>query len=92
MSGCTVYVCQEASAASHAAAKAVSEALQQAGMEGTDVREANYRVLVCTACPGILVELGYLSNNQDAKLLADRAFQAQLARSIADGITAFFKR
>jgi N-acetylmuramoyl-L-alanine amidase len=90
--GYTVYTCREASSESRAAAQAVAEALSQAGIEGTGLREADYRLLVCTTCPGMLVELGYLSNSRDAERLADRAVQAQLARAIADGIAAYFRR
>ena len=90
--GFTVYTCRRAPAESRAAAQAVAEALRKAGGEGMGVRQADYRVLVCADCPGILVELGYLSNNDDAAMLADPAVQARLARSIADGIAAYFKR
>lgn len=92
VSGFTVYTCQGAAAESRAAAKAVAEALRRADVAGMGVRQANYRVLICTTCPGILVELGYLSNSRDAEMLADRAFQARLARAIADGIAEFFRR
>ncbi len=56
------------------------------------MRQANYRVLVVTQCPAILVELGYLSNGLDAEMLADPEAREQLARSIADGIGEYFRR
>ncbi len=92
VSGFTVYTCREASTECRAAADAVAEALQKAGDEGLGVRRANYRVLLLTQCPAILVELGYLSNSHDAAALSDQAVQASLARSIADGINEYFKR
>jgi N-acetylmuramoyl-L-alanine amidase len=70
----------------------VAKALRSTGVEGMGVRQADYRVLVCTQCPGILVELGYLSNSHDARMLADAAVQARLAHSIADGIAEYLKR
>ena len=92
MRGFTVYTCRDPSAGSLGVATAVDEALHGASLEGLGIRQANYRVLVLTQCPAILVELGYLSNGLDAEMLADRANQARLARSIADGIAAYFSR
>jgi N-acetylmuramoyl-L-alanine amidase len=92
MRGFTVYTCQGPSAGSRGVAVEVAEALRGTEGEGLGMRQANYRVLVLTQCPAILVELGYLSNGLDAEMLADRAVQAQLAHSIADGITEYFSR
>jgi N-acetylmuramoyl-L-alanine amidase len=92
MRGFAVYTCQGASAGSSGIASAVAASLRGAEGEGLGMRQANYRVLVLTQCPAILVELGYLSNGSDAEMLADHATQAQLARSIADGITEYFGR
>jgi N-acetylmuramoyl-L-alanine amidase len=92
MRGFTVYTCQGAAADSRGIAVAVAEALRGSEGEGLGMRQANYRVLVMTQCPAILVELGYLSNGLDAEMLADRAVQMQLARSIADGIGEYFAR
>ena len=92
VSGFAVYTCREASAASRDAAKSVADALDEAGIEGMGMRQADYRVLVCSACPGILVELGYLSNSRDADMLGDRIFQARLAGAISEGIAQHLKR
>jgi len=92
MRGFTVYTCQGPSTASRGIAAAVAETLHGAEGAGLGVRQANYRVLVVTDCPAILVELGYLSNGLDAEMLMDRRTQMQLARSIADGIGEYFRR
>lgn len=84
--GSTVYICRNASRKSFAAAKAVDAAMERAGMACRGVREANYRVLVSTDGPAILVELGYLSNIAEAKALADHNVQGRLATAIAEGI------
>ncbi len=86
--GFTVYVATAASADSYKAARAISQAMTGAGSDSRGVREADYRVLVQTGCPAVLVELGYLSNAQDAARLRDPYFQNRLAQAIADGITA----
>jgi N-acetylmuramoyl-L-alanine amidase len=89
--GFTIYTCQGASTASRAIAKAVADTLHETSGESQGLREANYRVLVRTECPAILVELGYLSNGLDAAMLARDADRMRLARAIADGVAAHFR-
>lgn len=89
--GFTVYVATAASADSYKAARAISQAMTGAGSDSRGVREADYRVLVQTSCPAVLVELGYLSNAQDAARLRDPYFQNRLAQAIADGIAAHLR-
>ncbi|NLF30043.1 MAG: N-acetylmuramoyl-L-alanine amidase [Planctomycetes bacterium] len=87
--GFTVYVCRGASAASRSAADAVAARLDaDSGLRNRGVRTADYDVLVLTRCPAILVELGYLSNRQEALLLRQDTVQAALARCIASAIDA----
>ena len=40
----------------------------------------------------MLIETAFLSNSTDEKLLRDTRYQRKIARAIADGIEAFFKR
>jgi N-acetylmuramoyl-L-alanine amidase len=92
MRGFAVYTSRETSTASRAAAEAVTNAMDGTEAQGLGMRRANYRVLVATECPAILVELGYLSNSLDAKMLASHEAQMKLARCIAEGIGAHFRR
>ena len=87
--GFTVYVSRNPTRRSRAAARAIARALAGTGMASRGVREANFRVLVGTRCPAVLVELGYLSNTQDAALLARPSFRRQLAYAIAKGACEF---
>jgi N-acetylmuramoyl-L-alanine amidase len=41
------------------------------------------------ACPGVLIECGYLSNNDEAKLINTPAHRDRLAAAIAAGVDAF---
>ena len=50
------------------------------------IRRARWGVLVGINKPAILLEGGYLSNRNDAKLIADPGYQKQLAGAIASGI------
>ncbi|MDO4802961.1 MAG: N-acetylmuramoyl-L-alanine amidase [Prevotellaceae bacterium] len=51
------------------------------------VKEANFYVLTKTSMPAILVELAFISNEDDAELLKTRA--DEFAREIARGVTDF---
>ncbi|MGZ3693870.1 MAG: N-acetylmuramoyl-L-alanine amidase family protein, partial [Bdellovibrionota bacterium] len=50
------------------------------------VRQAPFYVLNRAAMPAVLVELGYLSNPRDRKLLLSKSFQESLAKALADGV------
>lgn len=52
-------------------------------------RFAGFRVLKAPDVPSVLIELGYLSNPKDEKLLADADWREKAAGSIAKGIAAF---
>ena len=54
------------------------------------VRWASYYVLKNTAMPAALVELGFLSNKQEANLLATRSYQTKAALGIYHGLVEYF--
>lgn len=54
------------------------------------VKQAGFRVLVGAVMPAVLVEVGFISNNAEARLLGTSSFQQKLAYSIADAIDRFF--
>ncbi len=51
-----------------------------------------YTVLYKTKVPSVLVECGFITNEDDAKKLADEAWQKDFAASIADGINMYFEK
>jgi N-acetylmuramoyl-L-alanine amidase len=53
-------------------------------------RKAGFAVLTSPDIPAALVELGYLSNVQDEKLLTVRQHQLSLARALRASIDAHF--
>lgn len=53
-------------------------------------REAGFAVLTSPDIPAALVELGYLSNPQDSKLLTVRQHQMALARALRASIDSYF--
>jgi N-acetylmuramoyl-L-alanine amidase len=54
------------------------------------VKQAGFRVLVGALMPAVLIEVGFLSNADEARLLATAAFQHQLAMGIAAAVEQFF--
>ena len=62
------------------------------GMENRGVKQAGFRVLVGAFMPAILVELGFLTNSQDATKLRDERWQRDAAEALADAIVEFRAR
>ena len=54
-------------------------------------RFAGFRVLKAPDIPSVLVELGYLSNRQDEKVLTSKAGQASIVQAIARAVSRYFK-
>ena len=62
LQGFTVYVARAGSPEAHRVAGGINQAMGATGAESHGIREADYKVLVNTSGPAVLVELGYLSN------------------------------
>ena len=84
--GFTIYVARSASSEAYRAAGEINQAMAATGCESHGIREADYKVLVNTSGPAVLVELGYLSNPQDTARLRNPTWQNRLAQAIATGI------
>ncbi|NDV88641.1 AMIN domain-containing protein [Aurantimonas aggregata] len=54
-------------------------------------RSAGFQVLMAPDVPSVLVEMGFLSNREDEKLLTDAAWRADVSEAIADAIVGFFR-
>ncbi|HZV21325.1 MAG TPA: N-acetylmuramoyl-L-alanine amidase, partial [Hyphomicrobiales bacterium] len=52
-------------------------------------RSANLRVLKGVGVPSVLIELGYLSNDEDEKLLTSKEWRASTATYLAEAVNAF---
>lgn len=56
-----------------------------------NVERANFVVLRSPEIPSLLVETAFISNPEDARLLASPAHQDKIARGIAGGIESYFR-
>jgi N-acetylmuramoyl-L-alanine amidase len=75
--------------------KVIAEAIQQELrriLANTDreVKPGNYYVLNEAKSPAVLVECGFLSNPEEARLLADRAYQSKLAWAVYAGLLRYY--
>jgi len=75
------------SAPGKALAKAVqAELVKATGLANRGIKESGFYVLRATAMPAILVELAFLSNPEEERLLIDPEFQTKCARAIWEGV------
>ena len=58
--------------------------------DGDPDKESRFYVLVHTDAPACLVEMAFISNDEEAALLADEAWKDRYARAIARGVTDYF--
>ena len=72
-------------------ARLLNEELETAGgLFNRGVKGANFYVIKYSSCPASLVELAFVTNPKEEKLLADENYQQYLAEAIARGISRFF--
>jgi len=90
--GHTVYVAHGASPRTLAAAQRLDRHLATTGTSSRGVRAANYRVLVRTTCPAMLVELGCLSHRLEARRLSSEDHRRAAAEAIATAIVEHLHR
>ena len=58
-------------------------------LESRGVKSAPFAVLIATEMPGILAEVSCLSNEEDARRLADPAYRQAIAAALRNGILAY---
>jgi N-acetylmuramoyl-L-alanine amidase len=89
VTGYTAYVAPSASWRAREAANAFVDTLAQTGIDSRGVKTAKFKVLMDTTCPAVLIEMGYLSNEWEAKRLRNINIQQRMAKAIANGIQEF---
>ena len=72
-------------------AKLLDEELVKAGgLANRGVKDANFYVIRHSAVPASLVELAFITNPREERLLRDSAFQDKIAKAIATAIGRYF--
>ncbi|PXW91577.1 N-acetylmuramoyl-L-alanine amidase [Streptohalobacillus salinus] len=66
--------------------------LTETGANDRGVASGNYSVLRNNRRPGLLLELGFLSNTQEERLILQRSYQDKLAEGISNGVEKYFSR
>lgn len=70
---------------------AVRQLRQTTRLIGNPHRSADFYVLKAPEVPSVLLELGYLSNRKDEKLLASQEWREKTAAAITRAVAAYFK-
>jgi N-acetylmuramoyl-L-alanine amidase len=50
------------------------------------MKTANFKILKNINCPGIVFEIGFLSNKEDKNKLNSAVYQQRIAKAIYDGL------
>lgn len=86
ISGLECYYEESSEGGKELAERIVRTVGEEEGVEVRGTKTANYRVLLRTQMPAVLIELGYMSNPAECEKLADGDYQELLAERIAAGI------
>ena len=68
----------------------MSELKTAARLHKKPIKSAGFRVLKAPDVPSVLVELGYVSNAQDLKLIMSDAWRARVTESMTQAVNTFF--
>lgn len=77
----------EGSVSGNSYAEKILEEMESGGrIETRNAKESDFYVLKKTKSPAVLVELGYLSNDRECLLLAEKEYQETMAKELVAGI------
>jgi N-acetylmuramoyl-L-alanine amidase len=74
----------------HFARAVVGELKRTALLHKHPLKSAGFKVLKAPDVPSVLIELGYVSNKQDLKLMTSDAWRARTSEAVAQAVNAFF--
>lgn len=90
--GTSIYYYSLNSEGAKLAAFMQKEITSDMGSVDRGIKTANYYVIKNTNCPSILIELGFLSNPQEDKLLTSAAYQKKCGSAIADAFAKYIEK
>ncbi len=59
-------------------------------VKGRKATKGEFFMLSCSPCPSLIVECGFLSNEQDEVLLSDKGWQGRLAEGMAGAVLDYY--
>jgi N-acetylmuramoyl-L-alanine amidase len=65
---------------------------EKIGRLGRGIGQANFWVLNGAYMPSILIETGFISNQNEERLLIEKAFQKEMASAISNAVLDFKKK
>ena len=74
----------------HFARTVVGELKTAAKLHRNPLKAAGFKVLKAPDVPSVLIELGYVSNKQDLKLMTSDAWRARTSEAVSQAVNAFF--
>ena len=88
--GLETYYTKEKNDGSYELAKQIQETITSyIDVRDRGVKPERFQVLLQSKMPAVLIECGFLSNDEEAKKLKDEAYQESLAEGIAQGILTY---
>jgi N-acetylmuramoyl-L-alanine amidase len=73
-------------------AESLLEQISSDRLEARGVKQAGFVVLKSVEFPSVLVEVAFINNPREAKLLRDPGFQKSMGRQLANGVRDYFQR
>jgi N-acetylmuramoyl-L-alanine amidase len=67
-----------------------SRVIGTVGKDDRGIRNRGFYVIKNTTMPSVLLEIAFINNENDERLLADGGFHTNLAESLADGVLDYF--
>ena len=74
-------------------ARLLNEELERlGGLNNRGVKSARFYVMTHSKCPASLIELGFITNYREEKLLASNDYQQKLAQAITNAVNRYFNQ
>lgn len=74
-------------------ARLLNEELERlGGLNNRGVKAARFYVMTHSQCPASLIELGFITNPREEKLLASKDYQQKLAQAITNAVNRYFNQ
>lgn len=70
----------------------LKQMVRETGASSRGVKNGNFQVIRDTSMPAVLIEAGFLTNNEERRLLGTHAYLEQLSKGVATGIDHFIRK